>query len=76
MIDGGTIIGAIVAVQGVVSGVTIYATKKIVSSAIKGLSGRLDREREDRIEAEKNLWKAANTHGHAGLKGNSAKVTR
>jgi len=76
MIDGGTILVASAAMYGAVSTVTIYATKKIISSAIKGLNGRMDREREDRIKAEGDLWTAANTHGHMGLKGNSAKVTR
>lgn len=76
MIDGGTIIAALVAVQGVVSGVTVFSTKKIISTAIKGLSARLDTEREDRLRVEDKLWSAANTHGHKGLKGDSNKVTR
>ena len=74
--DGGTIIVAIAGMQAAVSGVTIYATKKIIGTAIKGLTGRIDQERDDRLRVEKDLWKAANTHGHAGLKGNNAKVTR
>ena len=74
--DGGVILVASAAMYGAVSGVTIYATKKIISSAIKGLSARINLEREDRLRVEKALWEAANTHGHAGLKGNNAKVTR
>ena len=74
--DGGTIIAAIAVMQGAFSGVTIYATKKIIGSAVKGLSGRIDREREDRLRIEGELRTAANSHGHVGLKGNNAKVTR
>ena len=74
--DGGTIIAAIAVMQGAFSGVTIYATKKIIGSAVKGLSGRIDREREDRLRNEKDLWGSVNTHGHKGLDGNDARVTK
>ena len=74
--DGATIIAAVAVMQGAFSGITIFATKKIIGTAIKGLTGRIDQEREDRLRVNKDLWKAANTHGHAGLKGNNAKVTR
>jgi len=74
--DGGTIITAVAVMQGAFSGITIFATKKIIGTAIKGLTGRIDQEREDRLRVNKDLWKAANTHGHAGLKGNNARVTK
>ena len=74
--DGGTVITAVVGMQAAFSVVTIFATKKIIGTAIKGLTGRIDQEREDRLRVNKDLWKAANTHGHAGLKGNNARVTK
>lgn len=76
MIDGGTILVASAAMYGAVSTVTIYATKKIISSAIKGLNGRMDREKEDRLRVEGELRDSVDTHGHMGLKGNAAKVTK
>lgn len=74
--DGGTILMASAAMYGAVSGVTIYATKKIIGSAVKGLSERIDREREDRLRVEGELWDAVNSHGHKGLDGNDARVTK
>ena len=43
----------------------VAAVKMIVSSAVK----RFDKRTDD-------LWSALHTHGHKGLDGNDAKVTR
>lgn len=45
--------------------IVIAAVKLIVSSAVKRFDKRTD-----------ELWAAINTHGHKGLDGNNAKVTR
>ena len=74
--DGGSILAVSAIMYGAVSGVTLFATKKIIGSAIKGISERIDREREDRLRNEKDLWDTVNKHGHKGLDGNSARVTR
>ena len=70
--DGATIIAAVAVMQGAFSGITIFATKKIIKTAIKGLSDRIDTEREDRLRVETELW----AHGHKGLDGNNARVTK
>ena len=45
--------------------IVIAAVKMIVSSAVK----RFDKRTDD-------LWNAIHTHGHKGLNGDDAKVTR
>jgi len=45
--------------------VEIAAVKMMISSAVKRFDKRTD-----------ELWSAINTHGHKGLDGNNAKVTR
>jgi len=45
--------------------IVIAAVKIIVGSAVKRFDKRTD-----------ELWSAINTHGHKGLNGNDAKVTR
>lgn len=59
-----------------VGGGVIAAVKIIVSSAVKGFEKRVDTERDDRIRIDNELWRAVNDHGHKGLDGNDAKVTR
>ena len=45
--------------------IVIAAVKMIISSAVKRFDKRTD-----------ELWSAVNAHGHKGLDGNDAKVTR
>lgn len=45
--------------------VVITAVKIIIGSAVKRFEKQTD-----------ELWSAVNTHGHKGLNGNDAKVTR
>lgn len=61
------IVGA--AIYGTMSGIVIYAVKKIVETAI-------GYERDDRIREDESIWNALNEHGHKGLNGNGARVTR
>ena len=49
----------------IMSGVIIVAVKMIISSAVKRFEKQTDA-----------LWHALNEHGHKGLDGNNAKVTR
>ena len=56
----------------VTSGVIVAAMKIIFGSTIK----RIETERDDRIRIDNELWHAVNEHGHKGLDGNDAKVTR
>ena len=51
--------------NAVMNGVVIAAVKIIVSSAAKRSEKQTDA-----------LWHAVNEHGHKGLDGNNAKVTR
>ena len=58
------------------SAVVIGAVKWMISSAVKRFERQVDIEREDRIRIDNELWSAVNDHGHKGLNGNDAKVTR
>lgn len=51
--------------NAVTSAVVIVAVKMIVGSAVKSFEKQTD-----------SLWNAINEHGHKGLNGNNAKVTR
>ena len=58
--------------NAIMNGVVILAVKSMISSTIK----RVETERDDRIRIDNELWSAVNAHGHKGLDGNDAKVTR
>jgi len=60
--DGWTYIAG---ANAVTSAVIIVAVKMIVGSAVRRFEKQTD-----------SLWKAVNEHGHKGLDGNNAKVTR
>jgi len=74
--DGTTIIVVAAGANSVALAVVVFAVKKIVNTAMKGLGQRLDTERDDRIKIDNELWTAVNSHGHKGLNGNNARVTR
>ena len=76
MMDGITIIIASGAISGGFSTVVIYAVKKIIESNIKRIERQITLEREDRIKGDGDMWTAFDKHGHKGLDGNDARVTR
>ena len=74
--DGTSILIAAATANGVALGIVVFAVKKIVNTAMNGIGMRLDTEREDRITIDNELWAAVNKHGHKGLNGDNARVTR
>jgi len=76
MMDGSIVIVVAVSANSIALGVVAFAVKKIVNTAMKGLEKRLDTERDDRVKIDNELWAAVNSHGHKGLDGDDARVTR
>jgi len=74
--DGASILIVAATANGAALGIVIFAVKKIVNTAMNGLGKRLDDEREDRVKIDNELWSAVNKHGHKGLNGDDALVTR
>ena len=74
--DGTSIMVIAATANGVALGIVIFSVKKIVNTAMNGLGKRLDDEREDRVTIDNELWTAVNKHGHKGLNGDDARVTR
>jgi hypothetical protein len=74
--DGTIVLIVAASANSVALGVVVFAVRKIVNTAINGIGKRLDTEREDRIKIDNELWSAVNSHGHKGLNGDDAKVTR
>jgi len=70
------VIGSVAAINGVSLVVVIYAVKSIINGTVEGLSTQIEREREDRMKVNNDLWRAFNSHGHKGLDSNGSKVTR
>lgn len=74
--DGLTVLGTAAGVNGIALIVVIFAVKKIVTTACDGIKDALETERGDRIRVDNELWEVVNSHGHKGLSGNNARVTR
>lgn len=74
--NGTTVILTLAGINTITLGIVVYAVKKTINSCLDGMEKRLDSEREDRIKIDNALWDAVNRHGHKGLSGNDARVTR
>ena len=81
--DGNTAQLTATGVQVVVIGIGIFIIKNYIQSIKKGIEDIYDRQikncnrRFETFDKEKDeIWNALHEHGHSGLKGNDAKVTR